>query len=120
MTTDVTLDGNVFHLVRGFIYSPGSSDGRLLHLTATNNELTNVQVWAFNLAGVPDATLVNNTVWNAGHGVQLRGANTRVALYDNIVSVLDRATGTVTGEDYNLIATGPEIGSHDLRATPCS
>ena len=116
----VAIDGNVFHAVRGPIVAPGSGtvSPRTSHLTVTNNDLTQLSNWALNIANAPAASIVNNTIWDAGHGLQLRGGLTKASLFNNVISVLDPATGTVAADDFNLIASGPVRGAHDLRGDP--
>src|SRR3954452_15636925 len=113
----VTIDGNLFRSARGIIIVGGTGGaGKLTgHLAITNNEMTQTPGWAVTIANAPDATLADNTVWAAGHGIVLRGTRTRISLYNNVVSRLEAATRTVAADDYNLIAVGPMKGAHDMR-----
>jgi hypothetical protein len=116
----VTIDGNLFRATRGPIVTGGTGvTGKYTrHLVVTNNEMTQTPGWALNFTTTPGATVVNNTVWAAAHGIMLNGGSTRVTLYNNIVSRLEAAKYTVVADDYNLIAVGPMKGLHDKRGDP--
>jgi hypothetical protein len=113
-----TIDGNLFRSARGPIVESGTGRAGALtrHLAITNNEMTQMTDWALNIGNAPDAMIVNNTIWNAAHGIKLSGTYTRASLYDNIVSRLEPATGTIAAEAYNLIANGPTSGARDIRS----
>ena len=116
---NITMDGNLFRATRGLIVTigAGGTGKQTKHLVITNNEWTQTPTWAINLTNAPGALLVNNTIWAAGHGVQLFGS-TRASLYNNIISRLEGITVAVTADDYNLIAAGPIKGAHDKRGDP--
>jgi hypothetical protein len=115
----VTIDGNLFHDARGPIVESGSGRSGALtkHLVITNNEITQAIDWAMNIANAPDAMIVNNTVWDASHGIKLVGSITRASLYNNIISQLEAASGTVAADGYNLMANGSARGTRDRRSS---
>ena len=116
----VTIDGNLFRDARGPIVESGvNRTGALTrHLAIMNNEMTGMNDWALNISNAPDAAIVNNTIWDASHGIKLSGSYTRASLYNNIVSRLEAASGTVAAADYNLIAYGALTRAHDRRGDP--
>jgi hypothetical protein len=105
----VTLDSNVFRSVRGIISVPHPvfkgpfSNTRWV---IVNNEFVDLTQWAFELLNVPGARIVNNTAWDAGHGMRLHGDTTGVVMANNIADFVSadaagevgRSSGNVFGE----------------------
>jgi hypothetical protein len=117
-TRDITIRNNRFHECRGIIAGPGKvADATNTQWLVVNNEFQ-VRQWAMQLLNVPGIRIINNTAWDAGHGIRLHGATTGAVVLNNIMSALEAAPSTLGREDYNLIGRGALGGPHDLAGPP--
>ncbi|MFP2906723.1 right-handed parallel beta-helix repeat-containing protein [Pyxidicoccus sp. 3LFB2] len=118
---DVTLRANRVHGSDGPVWLHGIEGLRL-----ENNLFTGFLYWAVDLANVPAARILNNTVWGSGEGgIDLNDvsgpATVGVVLQNNILQTLDGRSARAAAfafEDYNLVGGGNFSGVHDLTRPP--
>jgi hypothetical protein len=118
---DVTLRANRVHGSDGPVWLHGIEGLRL-----ENNLFTGFLYWAVDLANVPAARILNNTVWGNGEGgIDLNDvsgpATVGVVLQNNILQTLDGRSARAAAfafEDYNLVGGGNFSGAHDVARPP--
>ena len=118
---DVTLRANRVHGSDGPVWLHGIEG-----LQMENNLFTGFLYWAVDLANVPAARILNNTVWGNGEGgIDLNDvsgpATVGVVLQNNILQTLDGRSARAAAfafEDYNLVGGGTFSGVHDLARPP--
>ncbi len=116
---DVTIQKNRFRECRAVIVVPGRTAGATnTGWVVANNEFGSVRQFALELFNVPGIRIINNTAWDAGHGIRLHGATTGAVLLNNITTALEATASMIGREDYNLIGSGFRSGPHDLAEPP--
>ncbi len=119
----LTIRANAFRHTRGPLLGDPGATLPQRNLVIENNILVDQTDWALKIYNAPRLKLLNNTIWDARLGVVL-GDNAQIAektsatALNNIIDALSAPAGVFTLEDYNIIATGPRLGSHDTNLAP--